>query len=120
MLRRDNWKYVAYVGHPNQLFDLADDPQELRDLSAQRPEVSHKLDAELRGIVDCEKTHRDWQAYCKAAFRQWRRQARRGLYVDDSYSLRDNPSSDYWKIMDNCFTSYNQDDEEAVEKWLND
>ena len=58
-------------------------------------------------------------AYNKEAFRQWRRQAKRGLYVDASYALRDNPSTDYWKIMDNCFTGYNQADEEIVKKWLN-
>ena len=42
----------------------------------------------------------------------------RGLHVDDRYSLMDHPSTDYWKIMDNCFTGYNQDDEEMVVKWL--
>ena len=120
MLRRGNWKYIAYVGLPSQLFDLVSDPQELHDLSVQRPEIVAQLDAELRVIVDYEQVHRDWQAYCRAAFRQWRRQAKRGLYVDDSYSLGGNPSCDYWKIMDNCFTGYNQDDEAAVERWLND
>ena len=119
MLRKDNWKYIAYVGYPSQLFDLATDPQELHDLSAQQPETVQQLDKELRGIVDYEQTHRDWQAYCRDAFRQWRRQAKRGLYVDNSYSLRENPSSDYWKIMDNCYTGYDQDDEADVEKWLN-
>ena len=119
MLRRDNWKYIAYQGYPSQLFDLEDDPQELRDLSIERPEMGQKLDAELRSIADYEETHRIWQNYCKSAFRQWRRQSKRGLYVDDSYSLQDNPSSEYWQIMDNCFAGYNQDDERVVEKWLN-
>ena len=120
MLRRDNWKHIAYVSYPSQLFDLSGDPQELHDLSEQRPDVRNRLDAELRGIVDYEETHRDWQAYCKSAFRQWRRQAKRGLFFDNTYSLYDRPSSDYWKIMDNCFTGYNRDDEEAVNKWLDE
>ncbi len=120
MLRRDTWKYIAYVNQPCQLFDLVNDPEELHDLSAAKPEVVAELDAELRTIVDYNQTHRDWQDYCKSAFRQWRRQAKRGLYVDDSYSLRDNPGSDYWTMMDNCFTGYDQDDEQRVEQWLNE
>ena len=120
MLRKDRWKYVVYAGYSPQLFDMEADPRELRDLSGDQPAVVAQLDADLRAIVDCDQTHRDWQAYCKEAFRQWRRQAKRGLYVDNSYSLRGNPSSDYWAIMDNAFTGYDQDDEETVEKWLND
>ncbi len=119
MLRRERWKYIAHVGHPSQLFDIEADPRELEDLSTVRPEVAARLDGELRQIVDYEATHRDWQSYCKSAFRQWRRQAKRGLYVDESYSLRGNPSSDYWRIMDNAYTGYDQDDEAKVETWLN-
>ncbi|MFO7871786.1 MAG: sulfatase-like hydrolase/transferase [Kiritimatiellia bacterium] len=118
MLRKDNWKYIAYVNYPPQLFDIEKDPGELNDLSEQKPEIVREMDAELRDIVDYEKTDRDVTAYCKESFRQWRRQAKRGLYVDNSYSLQNNPSSDYWKIMDNCFAGYNGDDEAGIEKWL--
>ena len=77
-----------------------------------------RLDKDLRAVVDYDQTHRDWTAYCKEAFRQWRRQALRGLYVDGSYALKDAPSNDYWKIMDNSFTGYDRDDEATVDKWL--
>ena len=120
MLCQGKWKYIAYVGQPWQLFDVANDPGELRDLSREKPKVVAELDAELRKIVDYEQTHRHWQDYCKSAFRHWQRQAKRGLYVDDSYSLRDNPSAEYWTIMDNCFTGYDQNDEKTVEKWLSE
>ena len=33
MVRWDDWKYVAYARYPAQLFDLAADPHELRDLA---------------------------------------------------------------------------------------
>jgi arylsulfatase K len=118
MLRKGTWKYVAYVGYAPQLFDMENDPQEVHNLSAERPEVVEELDEELRSIVDYEQTHRDWLAYNKEAFREWRRQAKRGLYVDASYALRENPSTDYWAIMDNAFTGYNQEDEETVQRWL--
>ena len=118
MLRKDRWKYVVYAGYPSQLFDMESDPQELLSMSGERPDVISGLDRDLRSIVDYEQTHRDWTAYCKDAFRQWRRQALRGLHVDGSYSLRGSPSTDYWTIMDNCFTGYDREDEKAVEEWL--
>ena len=118
MLRTEQWKYVAYAGYPPQLFDLANDPGELHDLSEERPDVVSRLDAELREIVDYDQTHRNWIDYCKEEFRQWRRQARRGLYVDSSYSLKERPSSDYWTIMNNCFTGYDAEDERRVQAWL--
>ena len=96
------------------------DPQELTDLIRERPDVVAELDAELRSIVDYDRVNSDWLAYCKKAFRQWRDEARQGLHTDKSYGLKGNPTNDYWKIMDNCFTGYNQDDEATVEKWLND
>ena len=34
MVRWQRWKYVHYVGHAPQLFDLQDDPDELTDLAA--------------------------------------------------------------------------------------
>lgn len=120
MLRKDRWKYVVYAGYDAQLFDMEGDPQELTDLIRERPDVVAELDAELRSIVDYDRVNSDWLAYCKKAFRQWRDEARQGLHTDKSYGLKGNPTNDYWKIMDNCFTGYNQDDEATVEKWLND
>jgi arylsulfatase K len=120
MLRKDRWKYVAYAGYAPQLYDIENDPGELVDLSEVHPDTAARLDADLRAVVDYERTHRDWTAYCKDAFRQWRRQAKRGLYVDASYALRNRPSNDYWAIMDNCFTGYDQDDEAKVEAWLDE
>lgn len=118
MLRRGRWKYVVYVGYPAQLFDIEADPGELHDVSAEEPRVVCQLDAELRGMVDYEQTHRDVMAYNQEAFRQWRRQALRGMYVDGSYGLRDNPSSDYLTLMDNVFTGYDEADERRVQRWL--
>jgi arylsulfatase K len=120
MLRKDRWKYVVYSGFEAQLFDMQDDPGELVDLSSERRDVVRSLDADLRRVVDYEQTNRDWTAYCKEAFRQWRRQAKRGLHVDNAYALKGTPSSDYWKIMDNCFTGYDEADERKVEAWLNE
>ncbi len=43
MVRWGNWKYVHYVNYPPQLFDLADDPLEIRDLAmSDHPSVHVK------------------------------------------------------------------------------
>ena len=119
MLCRGRWKYCVYVGYPCQLFDLAADPAELHDLSAREPGVVRELDAELRRIVNYEQTHRDVVTFCQQQFREWRRQAQRGVYVDNTYGLAGKPSSDYWTLMDNVFTGYDQEDEAKIERWLN-
>lgn len=118
MLRKGRWKYVAYVGYPSQLFDIEADPGEIQDLCGCEAGIARQLDADLRALVDYEQTHRDVMAYNKNAFRQWRRQAKRGLYVDNSYGLREHPSSDYRAIMNNAFAGYSEADEEKVRQWL--
>ena len=60
MVRRGDWKLVHYVGYPPQLFNLAEDPFEARDL-AGRPgagEVQRRLHEELLRIVDPDDANR--------------------------------------------------------------
>ena len=59
MLRKGRWKYLAYAGYRPQLFDMESDPEELSDVSRERPDVAKRLDADLRSVVDYERTHRD-------------------------------------------------------------
>ncbi len=50
MLRDGPWKYVRYASYPPQLFNLAEDPEELRDLATEpgsKP-VLARLEAALR------------------------------------------------------------------------
>ena len=54
MVRRDDWKLVHYVGYPPELFHLAADPFEERNL-AGRPEtaeIQRRLHDELHRVVD--------------------------------------------------------------------
>ena len=46
MVRWSDWKFVTYVGHPPQLFDLANDPRELTNLADENPN-----DAAVRGAL---------------------------------------------------------------------
>jgi choline-sulfatase len=57
MLRKGRWKYVHYVRHRPQLFDLQTDPEELVDLAADPAHGAtlRALEAELRGHLDPEE-----------------------------------------------------------------
>ena len=60
MLRAGRWKYHYYVDAPPELFDLAEDPGETRDLGQDEAhrEVRAACDAALRRIVDPEEANR--------------------------------------------------------------
>jgi choline-sulfatase len=68
MLRRQHWKLIYYVRHQPELFNLADDPEELNDLaqSADHRAILDELIAELKQICDPQATDlaakRDQQA----------------------------------------------------------
>lgn len=54
MLRKGDWKLVHYVGYPDQLFNLRDDPDEVNDLSSdvEHGAVMQDLLDELKKICD--------------------------------------------------------------------
>jgi choline-sulfatase len=56
MLRRDEWKYVVTRGVAPMLFNLAEDPHELRDLagSPEAAHIKHALDARLTSGWDAD------------------------------------------------------------------
>ena len=59
MLRHGDWKLNYFVGHRPQLFNLADDPEELNDLggSADHAHIRQECERLLRQIVDPEATN---------------------------------------------------------------
>ena len=118
MLREGDYKLIVYEGYPSRLFNLANDPQELKDLAESDSDRVQKMEALLATVVDREETWRIWEEYRRQQFAQFQRQAKRGLYWDNSYSLRDNPSSDYHALMNNTFTGWDEEDEARVNEWL--
>jgi choline-sulfatase len=58
MVRKGRWKLIEHTEAPHQLFDLASDPDELRNLADERPRELRDLKAELRRICDPEAENR--------------------------------------------------------------
>ena len=56
MIRKGAYKFVYYVGYPNQLFNLDDDPDETRDLADDptHADIRRDLEGVLRGMIDPE------------------------------------------------------------------
>ncbi len=118
MLRQGDYKLIVYEGYPSRLFNLADDPGELHDLAEAEPQRVAEMEALLDAQVDRKETWRVWEDYRRHTFAQFQRQAKRGLYYDDSYGLRGRPSSDYRALMNNTFTGWDDEDEARVNRWL--
>ncbi len=120
MLRKGDMKLIVNEGYPPRLFSLRDDPGELNDIAGQEPDTAAALLALLDAEVDREATLRTWEEWRRHGFAQFQRQARRGLYHDRSYALREKPSSDYRDLMNNAFTGWTEEDEARVAAWLGD
>jgi len=138
MLRQGDWKLVAYGGYEPQLFNLADDPEEIDNLAQKRPEVAAQMDAALRKIVDYPAVHRKVIAYDKASFLKWRQQVQAGLIAakeapaarkannkvedgtgKDATAARTRPAAlAYDQAMAQCYKGWNPQAEARLNRWL--
>ncbi len=67
VLRDGAMKLIYHVGMPAQLFNLENDPDELKDLSSAKPAIVQALEQKLRAICDPEAV----DARAKADQRKW-------------------------------------------------
>jgi choline-sulfatase len=65
MVRQGRWKLLYHCAAPHLLFDLEKDPEELTDLSAQKPEIVRRLQSELRRICDPERENIRAEEYAR-------------------------------------------------------
>ena len=52
LIRKGDWKLIHHAAAPHQLFNLADDPEELTNLAGKHPRKLRELEAHLRDICD--------------------------------------------------------------------
>jgi arylsulfatase K len=115
MLRRGDWKYIAYPGYEPQLFNLVEDPDEITNLVGLRPEVVAEMDRKLREIVDYEAVDAKVKAYDRAAFREWRdEQNAAGTYGDQMARIY----SGFDRLPDDEVMPWTDKDEAQIERWL--
>ena len=62
MIRHGSYKYVHYVAYPPQLFDLAEDPEELRDLAADPAYADALGECRARLYAICDPAEVDARA----------------------------------------------------------
>ena len=115
MLRKDNYKYIAYPGYEPMLFDLDNDRWELHNLASELPDKVKELDDELRKIVDYESVDKYVKDYDRDSFRVWRSEHQRfGTYTEDIAKIY----SGYDLIEEVGLTPWTDEDEKALLEWL--
>ncbi len=115
MLRRGDWKYVAYAGYPPQLFNLKDDPNETGNLAEARPDVVQQMDRLLRSVVDYEAVDAKVKAYDRRSFRQWREQMKaKGLYEKTMARI----FSGWDNLPADAITPWTEKDEALIQQWM--
>jgi arylsulfatase A-like enzyme len=115
MLQRGPWKYIAYVGYEPMLFDLVNDPDEVRNLASSRPEVIRELDSQLRKIVDYPAVDAKVKAYDRESFSRWREETKaKGQYEKTMSRI----FSGWDDVPAGGMRPWTAADEARIEKWL--
>ena len=117
MLRKGEWKYIAYPGYEPQLFNLDEDPEEIRNVASECPEVAAGLDAELCRIVDYQEADARCQAYNRTSFRAWREIVRSDGVRMKEYGM-DCECASYEQAMGNIYPGFNEDHDRMLDEWL--
>ena len=116
MLRRGDWKYIAYAGYAPQLFDLRQDPAELHNQAVTWPQVAHEMETHLRRIVDCDTVDAKVKGYDRRCFRRWRQEQRSaGTYEISMARIY----SGWDDLKDEQVRPWTAEDERKIVEWMN-
>ena len=71
MVRRGNWKLIHNIAAPDQLFDLAADPEELDNRLTDNPETAQALSGVLTEICEPAKVQQQAEAFWQMQVAQY-------------------------------------------------
>ena len=115
MLLRGDWKYIAYVGYEPQLFNLKEDPEEIRNLAATEKDRVRTMDDLLRSIVDDGAVDRKVKDYDRRSFREWRQEMKRtGKYEETMARI----FSGWDNLKPKDIQPWTEADEKRILEWL--
>ncbi len=70
MVRKQNWKFIYYIGAPAQLFNLESDPNELHNLAQTNHAKAAELEQELRRICSPQAENQRAEAFIERQLAQ--------------------------------------------------
>lgn len=116
MVRKDEYKYIAYPGYESMLFNLHDDPDEITNLAFDMPEKCEDMDNLLMSFVDYHELNDKIIKYDKASFRKWREQTlNEGTYQENMTRIFSG-----WDIDENYVSKpWTEENEKLIIEWLN-
>jgi len=73
MIRQGDWKYIYYAaGYEAELFNLAEDPEELKNLADSNPDMVRQLHAILTSQLNPEEVDKAAKKFDKDSFVTWK------------------------------------------------
>jgi len=115
MVRRGEWKYIAYPGYQPMLFNLKEDPWEVNNLANSNPEKVAEMDTLLMSITDYHAVDAKVKEYDRRAFAEWRNeQLRAGTYYDNMSRI----FSGWDNLEPSQIQPWTQEDEDLIMEWL--
>ena len=69
MIRKGDWKLIFYCDGPHQLFNLKEDPHEIRNAYQLYPQKAKELEQELRGLCSPETENLRAHAFVREQLR---------------------------------------------------
>ncbi len=115
MLRKDSWKYIKYAGYEPQLFNLDEDPWEIKNLAEEKPEKARQMDNILESRFDCGAIDAEAKRYDMASFRNWRREQKEAGKYEDSMAYI---YSGFDRLCIEDIMPWRPGDEKLIEQWL--
>lgn len=115
MLRTGDWKYIAYVGQPPQLFNLKEDHEEVANSVEEAPAVVAEMDARLRRIVDYEAVDAKVKAYDRDSFSRWRAEQQKAKTYEETMARI---FSGWDNLAPENIVPWKDEDEDRIEAWL--